>query len=677
MIDVVNQILHLLQTSMMINLRSGNPWFDTGLLIGVGLLTTLIGKYYTPLFKRARGWCRRNPKYAEYTIEGQVMSNATNCERTTVFPQEFKAIMYHLYISKINIKSGRRIENQRHWFDSLKSNSSESVDRLFQYIINTEREIKISDDLSVRQEVTENNNNEKNSYMEKFSLSVISKTKTFTELKDLVDSWTKDYLRFIKEYNNGDTYVFSYVGKDDNPEITKPVFEKTKFTTSRRFDNVFFEGKEQLLTRIDRFNNDPGFYRKKGIPHTLGLLFYGAPGCGKTSTIKAIAQELGRHIIEINLSRVKTCRELKEIFFTELINNTYVPTNRKMIILEDIDCMDDIVKERSLQKDKSESTNHTPQTIVVTSSEKKIKSDDDDDKLTMSFILNLIDGIMEQEGRIIGMTSNHPEVLDKALVRPGRIDIKIHFQKCNHQILVELLRFFYETDDIPSVSDFKEYQFSPAEVYQKCFESATVEQLIEALVKAQQSTPTTKKMYQRLYFTHSDTGEKLMLIKQAPDDLWELVLVCMENLGNLLSVIDTLIYELLKPKEEVIIRFPIGSKIIRGSDKVSVVDPLVRCSREVLVDFYRRNCWLLFSIDKLARKKITQPDSDDDTYQISGDYTERMDRFSRLQNRLRRIYDGKKVRRKRKMKTKTKPKSKKASKSKNTETEETVEKIDE
>ena len=66
-----------------------------------------------------------------------------------------------------------------------------------------------------------------------------------------------------------------------------------------------------------------------GIPYTLGLMFSGEPGCGKTSTIKAIANYTKRHIIEIPLSRVTTCRELKEIFFNEIINDHYVPSRKK------------------------------------------------------------------------------------------------------------------------------------------------------------------------------------------------------------------------------------------------------------------------------------------------------------------------------------------------------------
>ena len=41
-------------------------------------------------------------------------------------------------------------------------------------------------------------------------------------------------------------------------------------------------------------------------------------------------------------------------------------------------------------------------------------------------------------GRVIIITSNYPERLDEALIRPGRIDMMIEFKKCNHKVLRDL-----------------------------------------------------------------------------------------------------------------------------------------------------------------------------------------------------------------------------------------------
>ena len=47
----------------------------------------------------------------------------------------------------------------------------------------------------------------------------------------------------------------------------------------------------------------------------------------------------------------------------------------------------------------------------------------------LSFFLNIIDGLNECSGRIIILTTNKIDYLDKAIIRPGRIDIKIRFIK--------------------------------------------------------------------------------------------------------------------------------------------------------------------------------------------------------------------------------------------------------
>ena len=83
---------------------------------------------------------------------------------------------------------------------------------------------------------------------------------------------------------------------------------------------------------------------------TLGLLFYGDPGCGKTSVIKSIANMTKRHIINVPLGEIKTATELENIFSNPMIeSNYYVPNNRRIYVIEDIDCRDinDIVNERS------------------------------------------------------------------------------------------------------------------------------------------------------------------------------------------------------------------------------------------------------------------------------------------------------------------------------------------
>ena len=65
-------------------------------------------------------------------------------------------------------------------------------------------------------------------------------------------------------------------------------------------------------------------------------------------------------------------------------------------------------------------------------------------KLTLAEILEVLDGVMEMDGRMLIMTTNYPERLDEALIRPGRIDIKVHFGKCTRDCLIQMYDHFFQ-----------------------------------------------------------------------------------------------------------------------------------------------------------------------------------------------------------------------------------------
>ena len=95
---------------------------------------------------------------------------------------------------------------------------------------------------------------------------------------------------------------------------------------------------------------------------------------------------------------------------------------------------------------------------------------DESQKLTLSHILNILDGILETPGRIFIMTSNYPEKLDKALIRPGRIDSIVHFTKCTKEDIIEMIE---KICDVSLGNDivFPDYVWSPAKVTQIIFEN--------------------------------------------------------------------------------------------------------------------------------------------------------------------------------------------------------------
>jgi hypothetical protein len=262
-------------------------------------------------------------------------------------------------------------------------------------------------------------------------------------------------------------------GSIQNPlPNTHLVYTKTKFVTTRTFENVFFEQRTQVRDRVKFFLEHRDWYEKKGIPYTLGFMFHGPPGTGKTSSIKAIANAGRRHIVNIQLSEVKTKQQLQHLFFNDELYvfngvNTEkytIPIAERLYVIEDIDAMGDVVLRREWKKPVIEEKKKEEDPFGDRKQEEK-------DTFDLSFLLNLLDGTLEANGRIIAFSSNYPERIDKALIRPGRVDMIVHFKNCSRAVLKEMVDAFYEQDvdipDDPSLDD----KWSPAEAVRILFQN--------------------------------------------------------------------------------------------------------------------------------------------------------------------------------------------------------------
>lgn len=298
-------------------------------------------------------------------------------------------------------------------------------------------------------------------------------------LQEFVDNCNTDYERRMANKLGSHRYFFDQVvqskikGSTQNPlPNTHLLYSKTKFTTNRNFANVFFEERDQVKHRTKFFLENRSWYDKKGIPYTLGFMFHGDPGTGKTSTVKAIANEGRRHIINVQLSEIKTKAQLQHLFFNDEIHvyngvNTEkftIPVSERLYVIEDIDAMGDAVLRREWKK---------PQVTVPAKKEEDAwlsrEKEAEKETLDLSFLLNLLDGTLEANGRILIITTNFPERIDRALIRPGRVDMIVRFKKCSRAILREMAESFFESSlDIPDDSAL-DYKWTPAEVNQILF----------------------------------------------------------------------------------------------------------------------------------------------------------------------------------------------------------------
>jgi len=316
-------------------------------------------------------------------------------------------------------------------------------------------------------------------------LHIRSDTLSLEDMQSWIDSKVRDYKTYLRQRSNDHQLIISAMqggssgkgrvkGCRNNEEHSQLELEPIPWQSNITFANSYFHDQEVILEKIHFFLNNEQWYKDKGIPYNLGILLYGEPGCGKTRFIKQLMNLTQRHAIDIKLNDKLDFLELQRIIFDEeLDENLIIPQNQRILIFEDIDAMGDVVKDRSKIKSKLSTViaNATEDTLaadfvnlnaVPLLGGKAIASRSVDnldmEKLNnnLSFLLNMLDGIHECHGRILIMSTNHEEVLDKALIRPGRIDIKIRFTKCTRYDLAQHINLFWglkvqEQDVLPSL----------------------------------------------------------------------------------------------------------------------------------------------------------------------------------------------------------------------------------
>ena len=211
----------------------------------------------------------------------------------------------------------------------------------------------------------------------------------------------KDHLR-ISYYNQRNAYTSFF------------------YNHKKAFDDVFIPErmKKQIIAILDNFLASRRYYEEHGITYKIGIALSGPPGSGKTVVAKAIASYVGWKV------RYVSAEDELDSSLTDHV-----------IMFEDIDCIADSSREEDGRGSKRKD-GRIPTFKELREAEERgeLHTWENVRRISMHSLLNYVDGIMSPSSCIFIATTNYPERLDPALVRPGRFDYHFTIDHADRQL---------------------------------------------------------------------------------------------------------------------------------------------------------------------------------------------------------------------------------------------------
>lgn len=187
--------------------------------------------------------------------------------------------------------------------------------------------------------------------------------------------------------------------------------------------------KNDIMQDAKHFIDNQDWYNLRGIPYRRGHLYFGPPGCGKSTAIKVLASELDLPLYTINLSN------MDDDDLQYALGRTSVPC---VLAIEDVDSFE-FSHARKNVKGEADTKG-----LKIKQRRHRIIRKATTCEVTLAGLLNAIDGIASKEGTILVLTSNDPGVLDPALIRSGRVDKRYEFKNLESEQVLEMFKVFFK-----------------------------------------------------------------------------------------------------------------------------------------------------------------------------------------------------------------------------------------
>lgn len=248
---------------------------------------------------------------------------------------------------------------------------------------------------------------------------------SYTFVSDKIDM----FMNYIKSKTSS---IISYIYNNG--------YWMQKQTNSKTFDTIYLPSnyKTNILQIIQNFQNDKLVYEKFEQLYKLNFLFYGLPGTGKTSISYAISNYLSKPIYFVNLFNYSS----DDHFINSMKN-----INDSIVVIEDIDCCFQNKKPNDIKRN----------------------------NISMTCILNFLDGFNTIPGNITIVTANHINEIDNSFLRSLRIDHQFEFTFMDTSQIIDILnKYIPENPDINSITNIiLEKKITPADLIKFLFDRRT------------------------------------------------------------------------------------------------------------------------------------------------------------------------------------------------------------
>jgi SpoVK/Ycf46/Vps4 family AAA+-type ATPase len=356
------------------------------------------------------------------------------------------------------------------------------------------------------------------------TICIESDTMTPHQLTLFTESIVNEYREKIQKQIDGGLKYFLYKSLSEEDDVE---YDTYPWNTTKRFHHIVSDHTETIERRIDKFLTHKSWYVTRGKPYRLTFMLYGPPGCGKTSMIKAVANVTNRHIVEIPLPRVKSRRALTELFHqSHTVDGVRIKPSNCIFVFEEFDKLGKLVNksasslastdnpnaatknENDTENNTNENENETDsrqlstqnQLVAAAAMAATFSSNHTRGKhplsavhsqeplLQLSDILNVMDGLLEQDGTIAFFTANKVDRLHEAIMRPGRIDVVLHFQHATTAQCVQIIASAYDlqtTDPLFATlltQKDLERRFSPAQIEEMCTMASSAQDVLSSIM---------------------------------------------------------------------------------------------------------------------------------------------------------------------------------------------------